>query len=233
MDQSGYRSQKLDEDDDDNSTSDEELANPRTQLDEHLHSLKHTMDNLYKISFLIRNQKSKQSVFAKAEVYGINVDGTGEDLFGHFDLYDRDRAVNFVRQERLDSGCRDDTDSQHLDESLFAMLSQASSKRRRQFAYWEKHSMKLSTEASNEAAEPDSRLGSTVISGTEATPLPQKAGASGDEAHSEAPSASTAWGLSGTKAAFPKAPKSIEGRTEFECPVCHIWCQDTERRHWR
>lgn len=234
LDESGYHSGELD--DDGNSTSDDESTNSRTQLDEHLHSLKHTMDNLYKMSFLIRNQKSKQSAFGKAELYGINADGKGTDLFGHFNVYDHDRAVNFVRQERLDSGHQEQRESQSIDESLFAILSQASSKRRRQFAYWEQHSMKLATEVSGETSEVSelaSRSGRTAISGTEATALPKKTELPEDEAHSVAPSASTAWNLRGDKATFPRAPKQIEGHTEFECPICHIWCQETERRHWR
>ena len=73
----------------------------------------------------------------------------------------------------------------------------------------------------------------TAMSGTEATPLPYAIEISSEETRSVATSASTAWGLGGKKAVFPKAPKSTGGQTEFECPFCHIWCQDAERRHWR
>jgi len=218
------------------SDSDDDPFDPQTQIDEHLSSLKHTIDNLYKLSFLIRNRKSKQSAALKAESYKKFTE-QGTDLFELFEHHDRERAYNFVQQARVESSCLTNPGIDGEDESLFGILSQASSKRRRQFAYWEAHSKKLASDHTTTTPRitmQGTRAGTVAaMSGTEATPLPYATEMSAEEARSVATSVSTAWGLGGTKAVFPKAPNSIGGQTEFECPFCHIWCQDAERRHWR
>ena len=91
--------------DDDDSESDDDPFDPRMQLDEHLSSLKHTIDNLYKLSFLIRNRKSKQSAALKAESYK-KLTEQRADVFELYEHHDRERAYNFVQQARVENDCR-------------------------------------------------------------------------------------------------------------------------------
>jgi len=220
-----------------NSSSDDESADPATELDQNLLSLKRTLDNLYKLSFLIRNPKSRQSTLQKAESYGKNSDG---DIFQHLQAAHHDRAACFIGQLREDSGCGDSLSSPDHDSTLLYRLSQASSKRQRQFAYWEQHSRKLSAEvpptfskeAQTEGVLDLSHLQSgpdTIVSGTEATSVHVV----DYDAQSLAPSASTARGLDGTRVPLPKAPKLADGQAEFQCPYCYVWCPASERHRWR
>lgn len=226
--------------DDEGASSDDDPGDPDTELNQHLWSLKHTVDNLYKLSFLIRNSTSRQTALQKAESYGKNFDGHGTDRFAHLDVDHQNRASEFLRQVRMDSGCKHDQRSASDDATLLNQLSQASSKRQRKFAYWDQHSKKLSAEGI------DSVSGSpgidqtfdaarhitgpvTIASCTEAT-LYQ---AIENDVQSVAASASTARGLDGTRVPMPKAPRLIEGQTEFECPYCYVWCPASERQRWR
>jgi hypothetical protein len=213
-------------------------------LDEHLLSLKHTIDTLYKLAFLIRNRKSKQTAFSKAESYGRNFNGPGTDLFGQYEYYDRDRAANFVKQSRLDSGCQDHQVSQSEDNTLLNQLSLASSKRRRQFAYWANHSQMLAIQRA-ELLSPTTQNSDllararvvsgpgTVISGTEATSFHQSAEAIDQYAQSVTPSASTAKGLDGNRVPLPRPPRLTDGQTEFECPYCRVYYPAAELQRWR
>lgn len=87
------------------SSSSDESPDLATELNHHLLSLKRTIDNLYKLSFMIRNSRSRQSTLQKAESYGMNFNGDGGDLFQHLQPGHHDRAACFIRQLREDSGC--------------------------------------------------------------------------------------------------------------------------------
>lgn len=222
------------------SSSSDESPDLATELNHHLLSLKRTIDNLYKLSFMIRNSRSRQSTLQKAESYGMNFNGDGGDLFQHLQPGHHDRAACFIRQLREDSGCANPSNSPEHDATLLDHLAQASSKRQRQFAYWEHHSHQLSAEApSNYSALGQTegvldlshlRAGPrTIASGTEATSFQ----VIDHDAQSTAPSASTARGLDGTRVPPPKVPKLDDGQAEFQCPFCYVWCPTSERRRWR
>jgi hypothetical protein len=213
-------------------------------LEEHLLSLKHTIDTMYKLAFLIRNRKSRQSGFRRAESYGRNFEGPGTDLFGQYELYDRDRAASYIKQSRLDSGCHSEQVSHSDDTALLDQLSQASSKHRRQFAYWASHNQKLNSQgaedppqlphASDLLAQARVVTGSgTVASGTEATSFHQSTAAMDHYAHSVALSASNATGLDGSKVPLPRAPTLVDSQTEFRCPYCHVDYPVAELQRWR
>lgn len=222
------------------SSSSDDSPNLATELNQHLLSLKRTIDNLYKLSFMIRNSRSRQGTLQKAESYGKNVDGNGGDLFQHLQAGHHDRATCFIRQLREESGCANPSNSPEHDATLLDRLAQASSKRQRQFAYWEHHSQQLSAEAPSNSSVIGQTEGvldlshlragpGTIVSGTEATSFQ----VIDHDAQSTALSASTARGLDGTRVPLPKAPKLNDGQAEFQCPYCYVWCPASERRRWR
>jgi hypothetical protein len=232
---------------DEDSDPEDDHADPQVELCRRLLNIESTIDSLYQLSFLIRNERSRQSAFRRAESYGKNIDGRGKDELEHFYVHDRGRAIDFVHQVRIESACEDQQTSPADYAALIDQLSQASSKRRRVFLYMEQHRIKLDIEHNPlplEAptnggllSEPQGVVGpSSTISGTQATSYYHSPIATvHQDSQSIAPSISTAKALDGRKVPLPKPPKLFLGQTEFQCPYCWVWCPqlETDYRRWR
>ena len=234
------------EDDDDDDSEDE--TSPIGEIDGLLLNLGNTIDGLYQLSFLIRNDRARRSAFRRAETYGKNIGSKGEDLLGYYDSHDRKRAVDFIRDLRSNAGNERDQDFSAEDKLLIDQLAQASSKRRRVFVYLEFHSEKLDTDQSlGQSADPTTQVplsepvglaeSRIVGSVTEATSFyPETAAAEAeDDIRSKIFSISTARAFDGTGVSLPKPPKVISGHKEFRCPYCRTWCpeQETKIGQWR
>lgn len=256
----------IDDESSEDDTDDEEEeceGDPSSELAARLGAIKRTIDNLYEVSFSIRNHRSKQSGYWKAESYGAGPKGTTPDIVEQTAVFDREHVKELLREMRLDEHRteRPSTD-QHEDELLINRLTQGISKRRRQLLYWERHSQKLAFQpidcgipdasrpgTQQETQMPDSRNVSldaprrdgrpiTIFSKTVATDYErlQSEAACDTGSLGKASFASTTADLEGNEAQFPGPPKSDKDQNGFVCPYCHVLCPEKDRkiqRRWR
>jgi|SRR5690242_3610757 len=135
-------------------TSDEE----RSGLEELYSEAQEALDGLNRLAFKIRNAKQR-SVPAKAISLKVVDDESGQDLFLSYAEHDHRHVEEFLRQLRLPKQVSDE-DSRPLSgieegsrHFLVERLSDAITNRRRCFAYWHRHSLKL-LRAEDQAKQP-------------------------------------------------------------------------------
>lgn len=219
---------------------------PSTEIEGLLLNMENTIDSLYQLSFLIRNNRSRRSAFRRAETFGKNTDGQGKDIFEFYQVHDRNRAVDFIRHIRVNNGSENYPALPLEYERLIDQLAQASSKRRRVLFYLEQHGDKLDADLGksppkaslndNSSSEPQVGAEPSIIgASTEATSFYRDTPIRGDDAHSQGFSISTGTAFDGTENSLPKPPNLARGKKEFECPYCHTWCpaEDTDPRRWK
>jgi hypothetical protein len=216
----------------------------------------HTVSNLYELSFVIRNRRSKQSKYRKAESFQLGCENSGVDGLQYFHRYDRMHVLELMDEMRRDEkrNLRPDP-APTTTASITERLTQGLTKRRRQFRYWENHDMKLSAQPlmtgigpsdgaqANEIPRPtvatdaatESTPGKTAASKTEATHFEQLLVSQDPDARSTASFASTLYDVAGNEAPFPSPPKVTDGQNGFKCPYCQLLCplKDLIPRRWR
>jgi hypothetical protein len=235
---------------------DDDIAEDEGELMIRLADIRHTVDNLYELSFVIRNHKSKQSNYRKAESYRSSSDDTDSlQCFHRFDRMHIEELINEMRRDGNREVRRDPMPD--TTKALIQRLVQASDKRRRQFFYWERHDKKLNAQVptaeagllnephANETSQPvirksaipESEAGNTrtMLSGTEATDCRPHGMHQGLDTMSVVSFASTLVDIAGNEARLPDPPRVAEGRIEFECPYCHVICpvKDLVPGRWR
>jgi hypothetical protein len=215
----------------------------------------HTVNNLYELSFVIRNHKSKQSSYRKAESYRSSTEATNTDSLQCFHKFDRMHVVEFIDEMRRDGNRAIRPDSMPAKtKALIERLVQATDKRRRQLHYWERHEKKLNAQwptsetgllnepHADEIYRPVIRSSAItesytkpILSDTDATDFKQRNVHQGLDTMSMASFASTLVDMAGNEARFPDPPKVDEGVNEFKCPYCHVLCpvKDLVPRQWR
>lgn len=256
----------LDESDIDQHISDDEdeydalddVVDDGSEFSIRLADIRHTINNLYELSFVIRNHKSKQSSYRKAESYRSSSGTTATDSLQCFHHFDRMHVIELINEMRRDGNreLRRDPMPTTTD-ALIERLVQATDKRRRQFYYWERHNKKLKAQVpvseagpskephADEASRPivstaaitDSFPGNTqtILSKTVATDFEQRPVHEGLDTMSIVSFASTLVDIAGNEARFPDPPKVAVGQNEFECPYCHVLCpaKDLVPGRWR
>ena len=252
-------------------------------------ALANSIRNLYKLSFVIRNQHSRQDTLTKAQRYVKRDPDTGIDLFGtYYYPFDYGHVIEQLRQMRWPrrelvqnqkdaattvdpeysyDGNVPETNIEPIlgeeDRALGERLANATTSRRRQFAYWARHRQKLGMvptqedvtaqpragkqpphedqptpqpDKASEVMRPNAEQG-TTYSGTEVTGLHRES--SNDLANFETQSnlsfASTVRDLEGQEAHLPDPPLNGLKGVDFECHYCHVLCpaRDADRRRWR
>jgi hypothetical protein len=133
--------------------------------------------------------------------------------------------------------------------------AKANTNRRRHFAYWRRHALKLSNDRELPASLPDipdrpavtrfvtlpeltlplpNRVEPTIISGTEATRLDLKVEDT-LETETVISYATTVFGLEGDSVELPAPPSAAATQPEFLCDICHVVCPSKQGRgrEWR
>jgi hypothetical protein len=120
----------------------EEVA--RTELEHRYLSVVDIIDNLFKISRMLR-KPSANSRFLKAESYREVDTDTNCDLIQQLSSFDRLYVEDPFRQYRRDDGNVpvQDKPSEELDEIFIGRLARAITRRRQCFLYWRRHRDKL------------------------------------------------------------------------------------------
>ena len=216
-------------------SSDEEESLLSFQTDSNsvivLENARLVIDTLYKLSFKIRNPATRLGI-SKALVYQQVDEDTGVDLMNTYSLFDLSHVAE-ISGHYLQKSPKDCEN--HF---LVQRLAKANTHRRRQFAQWRNHVIKL--ERSHDAPVPLSQAKSSAQqqSGTlnEKTRLSLPSTATKldesrinvDESFSIR-STSTMMVLSqedGEEADIhvPPLPEKLRSKNEFECPYCHIHC---------
>lgn len=240
------------------------------ELTERLGEIQDILDQLYKLSFKIRNTSYRS--FNPKPLLFQNIDPqTGKDVFSAYAIYDRRHVEETFKclrhpptakepdEERARRPENEDTD--FLDcgyhrlptkDFLRDRLAKAITNRRRYFAYWERHALKLgrvidvatSKESAQNAAtsidiikQPleqltvDNARGSlnpttapkTIMSATEHSAYNLKLD---DllETETVISYATTAYDIDGKSAKLPPLPIGAAKGSEFICPYCWVLC---------
>ncbi|KAF2873673.1 hypothetical protein BDV95DRAFT_351021 [Massariosphaeria phaeospora] len=269
-----------------------------TELGQLSQTMKSLVTSLYRLSFKIRNTKTRTTT-SKALIHKeLDVD-TGIDIFLAFEELDRRHVHEHLHQlrshatlattsdDQLSERSSESSESDHVpwpclteevvqtlkgtrleqysvttDETLAKRLARSITDRRRHFAYWRRHALKLAqpeqkptdprpqelssnlptllplvTGLSNDQPRvpelPSSRP-KTVVSGTEATFFNKEVE---DKLDTETviSYATTAYGLDGKKVDLPPEPPEVHSKTEFMCPYCHVMCPSRQGKGkaWR
>jgi hypothetical protein len=245
-------------------TSDTDSDSNTGELAERLDEIKDVMEHLYRLSFKIRNTRYR-SLAKKALLTKEEDPETGKDLFSAYAIFDR-RHV----QESLDNlrprialpeydaeparnsnaGVLDvlDTGDDLLDVESFLRdrLAKAITNRRRYFAYWRRHALKISHVRDELApkqtlmrpAEPVSKPAITPpISGNLIpTPGPKTLLSGTDfsmynrdlddqlDTETVVSYATTAHDVDGNSPELPPPPPDAASKSEFVCPYCWVAC---------
>ena len=252
-----------DEDIEDTSDTSSELDNG--ELAERLGEVKDVMDHLYRLSFKIRNTKYR-SVTKKALLLREEDPETGKDLFSAYAIFDRrhiqeslDRLRGRLSSMEFDSEpTRDpthnfvgvlDTDDLILDSDDFLLdrLAKATTNRRRYFAYWRRHALKLSGVADEPAPQQTISNPTTLANPTESvsklrttlpirTEGPKTVVSETDfsaynrnlddqlDAETVISYTTTAYDVDGKSPQLPPPPPDAAGMPEFVCPYCWVAC---------
>ena len=240
------------------------------ELAERLGEIKDVMKHLYRLSFKIRNTRYR-SLTKKALVLKKEDPETGKDLFSAYVIFDRRHVQESLdhlrrrpsRKEFALEPARDpnhhfvdilDTDDLLLDSDDFLLdrLAKATTNRRRYFAYWQRHALKLSHVTDEPAPQQSVSSPTTLVKPTESVSKPRttlhtpgnlistswpKTVVSGtdfsmynrnldDELDTETviSYATTAYDGDGKSAELPPPPPDVVGKLEFVCPYCWVAC---------
>ncbi|KAJ5536372.1 hypothetical protein N7513_009558 [Penicillium frequentans] len=253
------------EDNSDNSDSSSDISTG--ELAERLEELRDVMQHLYRLSFKIRNTRYR-SLTKKALLMKEEDPQTGTDLFSAYAIFDRRHVQEsldhlrwhtslkeFAAEAAKDTNHRfsDVSDDGHRlldsDDFLRDRLAKAITNRRRYFAYWRRHGLKLShvtdelaplqnlTTLVKPVKPPFKSLFTPPISGN-FTPAPgSKTMVSGtdfsmyrngleDQLDTETVTsyATTAYDINGKSPEMPPYPPDAVGKSEFVCPYCWVAC---------
>jgi hypothetical protein len=237
------------------------------ELAERLDEIKDVMEHLYRLSFKIRNTRYR-SLTKKALLIKEEDPNTGKDLFSAYAIFDRRHVQEsldhlrprpslkeFAAEPARDTNCGFldvlDAGDRLLDTDDFLRdcLAKAITNRRRYFAYWRRHALKLSHVTDElvppqnvttlvKPAEPVSKppitpsiLGNliptpgpkTIVSGTDFSMYNRELD---DQLDTETviSYATTAYNVDGKSPELPPPPPDAAGKSEFVCPYCWVAC---------
>lgn len=228
----------------------------KSELRQRLASIGNILDDLYKLSFKLRNASLKPRA-GKAAMHSEIDKETGVELFSEYHKFDRLHITELIRQMRGPS-----SDQGVESDYLVDRLSHALTARRRQFRYWRKHGNKLSqhvphkihSERAQAASAletpkeprhvlkvhslvPDatpSTISRSIVSATEATTYDKKLD---DmlETQSVISYATTIYDTEGRTIQLPAPPTKASTGSGFVCPYCMILCppKHGSGRGWR
>jgi hypothetical protein len=263
-----YASDEEFEDDSDISDTDSD-ANTG-ELAERLDEIKDVMEHLYRLSFKIRNTRYR-SLAKKALLMKEEDPETGKDLLSAYAIFDRRhvqeslnnlcprlalpefaaepaRDLNNGVLDLLDAG----DDQLHGDNFLRDRLAKAITNRRRYFAYWRRHALKISHVRDEPApkktlmrpAEPVSKPETTLPNPGNVIPTPgPKTLLSGTDfsmyncdlddqldAETVVSYATTAHDVDGKSPELPPPPPDAASKSEFVCPYCWVACPSKQAK---
>lgn len=257
---SGLRTENNnDEESDTNDEGNSELAEIQSEIQD-------TITHLYRISFKMRNANYRSSSTRALSIKSVNPE-TKVDLFSGYAVYDHQYVLESLLQLRqIPQPLTPDlwpirrmTDS--IPTFLLERLSRAMTNRRRYFAYWQKHALKLSritdeplvsqenlkteglkAESGTDAHERDKLIAKSVrISGPETvlsgTDISKYRSNLDDHLETETviSHATTAKDINGKSAELPPPPAGASSRREFVCPYCRVTCPSWQGKgkSWR
>ncbi|KAL1591521.1 hypothetical protein SLS60_011913 [Paraconiothyrium brasiliense] len=232
------------EDDSDESGSSDD---GNSELSEKLLEIEDTITHLYRLSFKMRNANYRSTSTRALSVKNVDPD-TGKDLYSCFAEFDRKHVLESLQQLRrvpqtLSSGLQPAREvDTNVPDFLVKRLSEAMTNRRRYFAYWQKHAVKLSqiTDGSFDRqikleAEAIRISGpETIISGTD---ISKYRNSLDDRLETDTviSYATTAKDVNGKSADLPPPPANASSKREFVCPYCKVGCPSSQGKgkSWR
>jgi hypothetical protein len=256
------------EDSSDNSDSSDSSSDMNTaELADRLDEIKDLMGHLYRLSFKIRNTKYR-SLTKKALLMKEVDPQTGKDLFSSYAIFDHRHVQELLDHLRLRSSLKEFVTEPardpnvgffdvleagdhliHSDDFLRDRLAKAITNRRRYFAYWRRHALKLSHvtdeqatpqnftalmkpagPASNPTITPPTPGNSkltpgpkTIVSGTDFSMYNRGLD---DQLDTETVISyvTTAYDVDGKSPELPPPPPDAAAKSEFVCPYCWVAC---------
>ncbi|OKP06953.1 hypothetical protein PENSUB_6136 [Penicillium subrubescens] len=249
---------------DDSDISDTDSDSNIGELAERLDEIKDVMEHLYRLSFKIRNTRYR-SLAKKALLMKEEDPETGKDLFSAYAIFDRRHVQESLDNLRprltlpefaaepardLNNGVLDllDAGDDQLDGDNFLRdrLAKAITNRRRYFAYWRRHGLKIShvrdeptpKQTLMRHAEPVSNPETTLPNPGNLIPTPgPKTLQSGTDfsmynrdldhqldADTVVSYATTAHDVDGNSPELPPPPLDAASKSEFVCPYCWVAC---------
>jgi hypothetical protein len=228
------------------------------------------MKHLYRLSFKIRNTRYR-SLTEKALLLKKEDPKTGKDLFSAYAIFDRRHVQELLDHLRGGPSSKEfalepardpnhdfvdvlDTADLLLDSDNFLLdrLAKATTNRRRYFAYWQRHALKLSHVTDEPAPQQSASSPTTPVKPTESVSKPRttlptlgnliptlgpKTVVSGtdlsmynrnldDQLDTETviSYATTAYDVDGKSPKLPPLPPDMAGKSEFVCPYCWVAC---------
>jgi hypothetical protein len=220
------------------------------------------MKHLYRLSFKIRNSRYR-SLTKKALLLKKEDPETGKDLFSAYEIFDRRHVQESLDHLRGRPSSKefayepergpnhDFVDVLDSDDFLLGRLAKATTNRRRYFAYWQRHALKLSHVTDEPAPQQSVSSPTTLVKPTESiskprttlptpgklvpTPGPKTVVSGtdfsmynrnlGDQLDTETviSYATTAYDVDGKSTELPPPP-DVAGKSEFVCPYCWVAC---------
>lgn len=223
--------------------SDDESDTSCNELREILAEIQDTIAHLYRLSFKMRNATYRSSSTKALSLKDPDPD-TGEDLFLHYAVVDYQHVLESLHQLRqLPHSPADSESAQKSDDNIPAFLlnrlSRAITNRRRYFAYWRRHALKLSIVTSGDAEKPRAELPKRInlmsISGpktlsTSETDISKYRRSLDDRFDSQTfiSYATTAEDTEGHSVDLPPPPADASSKPEFICNFCWVVCPSRE-----
>lgn len=259
------------EDDSDISDTDSDLKTG--ELAERLDEIKDVMEHLYRLSFKIRNTRYR-SLAKKALLMKDEDPETGKDLFSTYAIFDRrhvQEALDYQRPHLPFPGFAAET-ARDLNDGVLDLLNagdglldsegflrdrlaKAITNRRRYFAYWRRHALKISHIIEEPAPQQNS---TTLVRPTEPvskppttppipdnlipTPGPKTLLSETDfsrynrdlddqlDTETVVSYATTAYDVDENSPELPPPPPDAAGKSEFVCPYCWVACPSKQGR---
>ncbi|KAF5698711.1 kinase domain-containing protein [Fusarium mundagurra] len=231
--------------------SDDDTSNeyfPSTELSMRVASITDILNNLYRLSYKIRNSGLRPSSTRANLIQAVDNE-TGIDLFETLHEFDSRHLIELFTAMR--QGKSEDVESSDV---LLERLATSNVLRRKQFRYWERHARKLGVQVlpvhqipireRPSASEASGDVGllkaqrlelpppvqeQSQLSGTNATPYDP---ALDDRTERETiiSLASTALDADGKGIEVPKPPEEALNGDAFTCPYCWVVCPPKEGR---
>ncbi|RBQ77434.1 hypothetical protein FVER14953_21696 [Fusarium verticillioides] len=243
FDEESIPSDLSEESDDDTSNDDF----PSTKLSMRVASITDIVNNLYRLSYKIRNSGLRPSSTRASLIQAVDNE-TGIDLFDTLYEFESRHLVELLTAMR--QGKPEDVESS---DALLERLATSNVLRRKQFRYWERHARKLGVQvlqvhrmpirerpAASEASEDVGLLQAqrlelappleqSHLSGTNTTPY-DPALDDRTEIQTILSLASTALDVDGKGIEVPKPPEEALNGDSFTCPYCWVVCPPKEGR---
>ena len=202
-----------------------------------LENIRLIIDRLYKLAFQIRNPATRMGL-SKARDYRDVDQETGVDIMDCYAFFDLRHLVEKAAQYGNKS--RDECESNYL----IQRLARANTDRRRQFAYWRRHKLKLDKAEKAVARNPRNKVNAQVRvsltllkshQGSEKNTLSGPSTATRlDEINVNPTDTSSAYTSSSHGTLFkeddqdtikiPPLPEKYCSGYAFECPYCYVLC---------